>query len=377
MEQTNEPVVQLSMEQLNAMFSNMAGEISKQLGMDKVDRKYGVFPGLSEKEMEGLTKDQKLRIWLKSVVQGDAETLARIKTTLSYTSTAGLGFVPEEFRTEVIRVAELYGVARRYAYVFPTNVATINLNSLASGLTAYWITDQTSAITRSEPVYAEPTIAVEACATISAVANELLEDATFPVVNHVAELAGEAIAYAEDYQMLRGTGSPFHGILGTVTGQVTVTSTANSYANFTPEDLLDLPMGVAAKYRMGGAYFMHPTVLASLTKSFKDSMGGFLLRNPREDGLATTIWGYPVIESETMPSTDAANTKFIAFANPKRCFFADRQSMSLDVSRDGYVAASTAVSAFEQNLSLIRVIERVGLGWTLGAGTAVLKTAAA
>ena len=366
--------IQLSMEDLNNLFSNFAGELTKQLGMDRVDRKHGIFPDTTEEQKKELTKDERLRIWLRAITLKDPADIAQAKTVLSYTSTAGLGFVPEEFRTEVVRVAENYGVVRRFASVYPTSVSLINLHQANGVITAYWITDQTTAITESEPTFTEPTIAIEKCATISSVARELLADATFPVVRYISELAGEALAGAEDTQGLIGTGSPYHGLVGgTITGQNTVTSTATSYLAFSPEDMLDLAMSVAEKYRKGGMFFMHPTVLAGLTKAFKNNDADFILRTPREDGLATSIWGYPVVESEKLPSTDAAATKFIGFANPKRLFFFDRQQMEVATSDSANLAVTGSI--FQKDLLAIRVLERVGMGWMLGAGTAVLKTA--
>jgi HK97 family phage major capsid protein len=160
-----------------------------------------------------------------------------------------------------------------------------------------------------------------------------------------------------------------------VTSQVAVTAATGSIKNLSGDDLLNLAMGVAAKYRKGGAYFMHPTVLAYLTQSMKNLDGDYILRTPREDGLAATIWGYPVIESEVFPTTDAVSTKVIAFANPKRLFFADRAQMEIAVSDSATL--SSGGNMFQINSTAIRTVERVGLGWTIGVGTAMLSTAAA
>jgi HK97 family phage major capsid protein len=363
--------VTLSMEELTSLLKNSFAEQAKAMGLDKIDRKHGIFPGSGENGER--TKDDRLKTWLRAVVLRDPEDIAMTKDEMTITTTVGLGFAPDEFRTEVIRVAENFGLIRRLASVFPTDAPSVNLHQANGVVTVSWFNEQ-DAITESGPTFTEPEIAIKKAAGITAMSKELFADAKFPVVSYVAGLFGEALAGAEDSQGLVGTGSPYHGLVGgTISGQVSVSAdSATSPKDFSADDLLSLPMGVAEKYRNGGAYFMHPTILSYLTKAFKTLQGDPILRTPREDGLATSLWGYPVHTSEKLPTTDAVATKLIGFANPKRCYLFDRQAMEVSTSDSATLA--TAGNLWQTDQIALKVTERVGIGWTLGAGTAVLLT---
>jgi HK97 family phage major capsid protein len=367
------PVVQMNMEELKTLLMGAIGEQIKAAGLDKVDRAHGVFPGVED--VKNMTKTDRIKAWLRSIVMKNpsAEDLAIAKAINTEATTVGLGFVPDEFRTEVIRVAENFGIVRRLCSVFPTDAPSVNLHQANGVITVAWVSEG-NAFSESNPTFTEPEITIGKMGAISVLSNELFKDSKFPIVQYIAELYGEALAGEEDKQALIGTGSPFHGLVGgTITGLVAATAdSAASYKNFSPDDVLNLAMGVAEKYRNGGAYFMHPTVLAALALSFKAAgSGDYLLTRPTEKGLATSIWGYPVYTSEKLPSSDAASTKYIGFANPKRCYMFDNQAMELMATNVGVVGSN---NLFEKDLQAIRVTERIGIGWTLGAGCTTLAT---
>lgn len=370
MEPTN---VTFDMAEFGTMLKASFLESIKELGLDKVDRKHAIIPGIAEDE--NLTKDQRIKLALKDWVHGlYARDNVLIGKALTGLTTSGLGFVPEEFRVEVIRVAENFGLMRKLGFVFPTDLLTINLHAANGVISVTWV-DAGSAISESDATFTEPTMTIKKAAAISAMYKELFADAKFPIVSYLAELYGEAIAGAEDSQALVGTGSPFHGLIGgTISGQVTTTATGvTSYVNFTADHLLDTAMGVVEKYRNGAGYFMHPTVF-SYIRRIKDTNGNYIVQMPTSPSDPASIWGYPVYTSEKCPSTDASNTKFVGFANPKRLFFADREEMEMEISDQATL--TTAGNLWEKHMTAVKFTERIALLWTLGAGTAVLKTSA-
>jgi HK97 family phage major capsid protein len=364
-------MVQLDMEQLKTVVSNAVVEMTKQLGMDRVDRKHGIFPGTTEEDLQQLSKEDRLKKWLRAIYTKDPAELINVKALSEGSPTGGGYLVPEEFRTEVIREAEKFGVLRKEAFVFPISVDGLNLTAANGVVTIVW-TPELGAITPSSPAFAQLQLNVKKAAGITALSNELFNDSQFPIVNYLAELFGEAIAGAEDEQGLTGSGSVFTGLLN-VSGINTVTLSGQSYTGITADHLLDLTMAVLTKYRSGAKFCLHPSVFAVVRK-LKDSTGQYIVQTPREAGQPMTIWGYPVVESEKMPSTDAAATSFVAFGNVKRrCYFADRQRMSIAIGTEGTVGSD---NLFEKDMSAVRVTERVGILWTLGEGLARLKTAA-
>lgn len=362
--------IELSMEELQKAIENGVAEAAKKQGLDQVDKKHGVFPN-SDLTPENSTKEQRVKTWIRALAFGDPDDVAMVKY-LYTAATAGLGWVPEEFKTDVIRVAENFGVVRRFATVYNTDLQVVNLHQ-ANGVTTVAYTTEVNQISASTPSFTEPSITIKKLAGITSISNELLKDAKFNVLGYLSELFGEAIAGAEDSQGLVGTGSPYHGLVGgTITGQVSNTAAAAaSYSNFTPKDLLNTAMSLAEKYRSGAAWFMHPTILAALTSAFETTVGDPILRTPREGALATSIYGYPVITSEKLPSSDAASTKFVGFANPKRLTFITNGGLDVAIGTEGTVGSD---NLFEKDMSAVRVTSRNGMLWTLGAGTAVLST---
>jgi len=367
----NQKLVQLSMEDLENVFKAQIALALKDI-TDRIDRKYGVIPGFGdEKEQLAKTKKERLAEWIRALYRRDNVGVEKALTGLT---TSGLGFVPEEFQTEVIRVADQVGIVRKVARVFSTDLPTINLHRANAEVSVSWV-DAGAAIPESTPSFVELVLSVKKASAITAIYKELFEDAKFPIVDYLAELYGEAIAREEDKQGLAGTGSPFHGLVGgTISGQATVTSSATSYTGFIADELLDLPMSVNARYRNGAVYFMHPTVF-SYIRRLTNQQRDYIVQSPRDPGQPSTIWGYPVFESEQMPSADAPNTKFVGFANPKLLFFADRKQLEMDITTQATL--TTAGNLWETDQIAVKFTERVGLLWTIGAGTAVLKTAAA
>jgi HK97 family phage major capsid protein len=361
--------VQLDMEQLKAVVTNAVAEITKQLGMNRVDRKYGVFPGDAEDDVLKMTKDERLKRWLRAVFTKDPAELIKVKALSEGTPSAGGYLVPEEFRTDVIREAEKFGVIRREAFVFPISTDSLNLTAAIGVVTVAW-TNEASQIAASDPSFGQLTLAVKKAAGITAMSNELFSDSQFPIVRYLAELFGEAIAGAEDEQAFTGTGSVFTGMLN-ASGIKTVTASGSSIESFTVEDLLDLTMAVSSKYRIGARFYMHPVVFAVIRK-LKGNDGQFIVQSPREANQPATIWGYPVVEVDKMPSTDAPETSFVGFGNARRrCYFADRQQMTVAIGTEGTVGSD---NLFEKDMSAVRVTERVGILWTLGEGLARLRT---
>jgi len=365
-------VYQLDGESLKGLISNAILETTKALGMDKVDRRFGVFPETSLDELKTMSKDDRIKSWLKAIWKKDPMMLAQVKALSEGTGSAGGYLVPEEFRLEVIREAELYGILRKNAFTFPTSTDTVHLNNDAGSVSVAW-TSENSQISASAPTLAETVLYIKKAAGITALSNELLDDAQFPIVQYLATLFGEEIAKAEDTQGLTGTGSPFTGLIGGLSNINTYTMTSTSIKDISADDLLQLALKVSAKYRQGASYVMHPTVFSYIRQQKSSGSGEYIVQQPIAPNQSYTLWGYPVLESEVMPSTDASGTAFVGFANiGRRCYFADRKQLSVAIGTEGTVGSD---NLFEKDMSAVRVTERVGIAWILGAGCSQLKTA--
>lgn len=373
----------LTMEELKLVLEAHTASLTKQLGMDKIDRKHGVFPTNSPEEIAKMSKEERVAHFIRGVYRKDDKVVNAIQNSFGMeqhaysegTTTAGGYLVPDEFRLEVIRVANEYGVARKEANVFGFGGDTLYLNAENAVPTAAW-TDENAQITESTGSFTQPSIAIKKLAAISAMSNELFADSKVNLVQLIATQVGEAMAEKEDLAAFVGDGTATYGsitgLLGLSLTATTQTISGTSIDNITADDLLDVQYKVGARYRKGAAYFMHPTIFSKIRK-LKDSNGAYIVVAPTSPDQFPTIWGRRVVESEAMTSTDASGTKFIGFVNMKRhCYFADRQAIELSIGREGTVGSN---NLFEKDMSAVRLTERLGMTWVLGtAGAAVIAT---
>ena len=89
--------------------------------------------------------------------------------------------------------------------------------------------------------------------------------------------------------------------------------------------------------------------------------------------VAGTMWGYPVLLSDKMPSTTAVSTKYVIFGNLAHIFMGTRQEISVDISKEATIGS---YNLFAANMSAVRVVTRCALAVGLPAAFSVLKTSA-
>lgn len=354
----------------------------EEKGLNKIEKK--IFG--SAKEIEGLEGKEKSARFIKAVYNRDKETARAIvgKAMTESADTAGGHLVPEEFRSEIVRLAEDFGLIRKQARMVPMKREVLKLPKVTASVTVYW-PGETNAGTESKPTLGLVTLTAKTLVGLTPVTNELLEDADVDVIDLLVELFAEAIAGEEDKQALRGTGAPFTGVLS-VAGVNTVTmgtgETGFEYVN--ADHLRDLVAGVKTLALSGAGFYMHRSVWGVVQK-IKDASGQYLVTAPnpvmtgdasKASGVVGYIWGYPVYLSEKMPSLTetAAETKFVVFGNPKFIYLGDRKQMTIAISEDATIGDT---NLFESNMSAVRITERIAMEVALPSAFAVLKTAAA
>ncbi len=377
-----EAVSQSITETVPTMVKEQIEEQLKALGLDEVARK-NIFGDKSE-EVKDLEGKEKIAKFIGAVTRKDEALIKALvgeKAMTEGTSTAGGYLVPEEFQAEVVRLAEDYGLVRAMARIIPMKSDTRNIPRLSSSVTVYWPGENTAG-TVSQPAFGQVQLIAKTAVGLTVISNELLEDSDPSVVDLLVELFAEALAGEEDKQGLVGSGSPFTGVLNDTNVAVLSMGTGNTaFSNVTADDLRDLIAQLKPLALKGAGFILHRSVWAIVQK-LKDSNGQYIAStaNPvvsgdanRQTAAVGAIWGYPVYLSEQMPSTSAANTKFIIFGNLRHLFLGDRKQMTLSVSDSATVGSD---NVFEQNSSAVRVTERIAIAVGLPQAFAVLKTSA-
>lgn len=375
-------------ESLDKVVSEKLDAKMKELGMSVEDAKKGNVPaaflGLSPEETAKMTKGERAAKFVKACLHKDMDTLRAFKALSEGTDSAGGFLVPEEFRSEVYRIANDYGLARKLCTKIPMKRDVLNMPTLSSSVTVYW-PGEGAAGTESNPVFGRTRLEAKTMVGLTVMSNELLEDADVDIISYIAELFAEAMAGEEDNQLFNGTGNPFTGIFNNSSVNVVTMATGqDTFAETLADDLRDLISQVKATALPGAAYFMHRTTWGSVQKIKQNSNHVVALQNPMITPASAaeinpnllpvgTIWGYPVYLSDQIVSTTAVSTKFIAFGNLKYAWFGDRKQMTMKISDSATVGSN---NVFAENESAVRFTERVAIAVGLPTAFAVLKTAA-
>ena len=326
-----------------------------------------VKDGLAElrniKDEAGMKKEAQTKAasFLQAVVSNDR---AKIKDLSGGNTNEGAELVPEYFASELIRVANKYGVIRRNARRMP--LAGKTSYPTASGVVAYRV-EGMAKITSSAVSTDNVTLDAQKLAALVPVDNDLLADANVDVVDLIALLAGEALAKKEDEW----------GILGLAAGEGIFQNASvpsrdleagnTSYEDATWKDLLLLQNLLDEDAVEGAKYLMSRSLWNTFrAKTVSDTDARFIFQDPGANTPAT-IWSLPVEWSKVMPKpADAvqANKAFMALANFDYMMFGDRKQVTLDITTEATVTSTdgnTSLNLFERDMSAVRLIERVDI----------------
>jgi HK97 family phage major capsid protein len=382
--------VEVTRDELASLLKDVASSIVKEEVESQVkdfgatvDQKFAKFSATAD--LSGLDGKEKSAKFFKALYNKDLTTLASFKAMNETTGSAGAFLVPEEFTAEVYRIVEDFGLVAKMATKFPMGSDTRNIPTVASSVTGSYPGEATAG-TASQPVLAQVQLISKTWVGLTAMSNELLEDANVSVVNLLVELFAEAIAGEIDSQALVGTGSPFTGILSN--SSVTVVTTAVGKSTFSLvelSDYRDLIANVKPWSLQGAGFVMHRSVWSIIQKLrtggtnsgdfFGASTNPVIVGVPQGFPSATAgfLWGYPVYLSDKMPTTTGVSTKFVIFGNLKHIYLGDRANLAVSISTEGVIGG---VSLFETNQSAVRVIARHALAIGLPTAFAVLRTSA-
>jgi len=308
------------------------------------------------KQMLPLSKGEQKDIatFFKALIQRDFIT---VKALSEGTDNAGGYLVPEEFRAGVLDIMNDVGYTRKYGTVIRMNRDVLNI---AEG----------NQISTGQPTFGQVQLTAKKAGVIVPVTTELFEDSAEDINAILFKYFAEAFATAEDNQAFQGDGTVFTGILAVSgTNAVTMGSGETSFANISADDLMDLIAAVPSRVAANGKFIMHRTVFA-LIKKLTDGSGNYLF-----DPADKTIWGYPVITADEMPSTsdDAADTAFVIFGDPSYLYLGDRRQMTVALADQATVGSD---NLFEKDMIAVRATERVAISVAMPNAFAILKTAA-
>ncbi len=287
--------------------------------------------------------------------------------------------VTVEYATELIRLVEERGVARRLARSVPMGAGTTNWPRRTAGITAAHIA-AASAVTESNPTTGQVQLVADTIMGLSLVQNASLEDSAIDLGAYVAEELAYGFATIEDADMVNGDGTAtFGGVEGLLNNalylltnkptQVSMAASKTSFADVTFDNLMEMVDEVKSGALAGARWLMHRSVLTIL-RQIKDDQKRPIWEPATTAGNPATILGYPYEVSDQMPArTDSAAAKrFIVFGNFNYWYLGDRRMF-------GIVADASRYREYDQTGFF--ATERIAQNLADGGAFAVLKTAAA
>lgn len=343
----NEKLTQVNTTSSNSYYDMVKGLMSNE--------QYKRFETLNdEKQRSKYINNVAIAQYIKAL-KNNNQTV--IKDLSEGTDSAGGYLVPAPLSNKIYEVVKAQGVARREMTVVGMNSLTLDLSTLATKPTVYWVSES-SQITGSDIAFGRKTLSAEKLAGITAMSNELIDDANIGIVDYVVEKFSEAFIEEEDKAFFNTcTATNVTGILqDSGTNVITMGSGNTSFADISYDDIVDVIYSLGAKQRKNAKFAFSKDILAHIMK-LTDSQNNPIWSRPIE-GQPARILGYPIVENDQMPTTsdDAVSTEFLAFGNFKKYLIGDRKQVTASILKEATVGSTNLA---EKDASGVRIVERI------------------
>jgi HK97 family phage major capsid protein len=306
---------------------------------------------LFNQDITGLDDEQKKSFVETVKIAAGFRTKANEALLIEQDSRGGY-LVSKEVARAILRIAASVGLVLSQATKWPMSTDELGVPSYTGAFLEgeYLGVDEQG--TLSKITFSNANLIVKKWQLAFVVGNDLLADASVELADWLLALGGEALANKIDKEAFVGKGKPFVGILNHP--DVTLYTLGSGQNTFASYKVVDDSSFVIANlepslYR-GAAFYMHPTVWASL-RIQKDGAGAYILpqagaasnsvlsNNPTGGGVvpAGEILGFPVFTTNHLPSLSqsAASTKYIVFGNLKALAFGDKGELRVSQFESG------------------------------------------
>ncbi len=290
---------------------------------------------------------------------------------LAESSGEGGGFlVPEEFRSELLRVPMEEGIIRPRARVIPMSTNTVQLprvidtshaSSVFGGVVGYW-TEEAGSYTASEPTFGQFELKAKKLTGYTQASDELVADSAIGLEQLLISMFGDAIRFYEEKSFIAGDGAgePI-GILNADSLISVAKETGQAATTINYENLVKMYSRMIPSSLNNAVWVAHPDIIPQLlTMSLTVGTGGSAVYvNNAAEGIPTTIFGRPILFSEHCKTLGTVGDIF--FADLSYYVIGDRQGVSI---------ASSPHYRFANGETVWRFTERIdGAPWLNSAIT--------
>lgn len=321
--------------------------------------------------------------------KGDSEARERLtfgfegltregKAMTEGTDAQGGYLVRPQVERQLVQARELDNVLRGLCSKLTVNTNSIQLDQLGLTTTAGWVAELAQKPESTGMTLATVTAGVFTAAGLATISNQLLADSN-PAVDGLvtADLAKRLVALEEAaFLNGSGTGQPL-GILQTP-GIGATALTATDILSLL-DGILDAIADVETNHGAPSAILMHPRTWTRILKA-RDAQGAYYIdpaggpQDPRTGlrGPVKTLWGYPVVTTNRMPTNLGAGTNEsrVVVGDFREALILDRQGITVDESSHVYFTTNQTVFRAEQRVGFTAARTPAAFNVVGGAGLA-------
>jgi HK97 family phage major capsid protein len=326
--------------QVGPMVAELVQEKVKDLGLDRVDRKFGMFPGADEGPRTR-TKAERAAAFLRSAILHTEPGDEMVRKALSEGDDGAGGYlVPADYRAELIRrlpeLSELFPFVRRV----PVSGDSGEFPKLSSDVSITWGRSENDALTETDPAFTQLTWTARNMSAITYLSRELVSDANPNIVETITALFSEAVAAERDKMIAVGNGSsqPM-GIYSAAGLDSVAVGGALSYTK-----LVELKFALRRKYHRGARWIMNSTNLQRVT-ALVDDNGMPIFRDALVAGESPRLLGKEYSIQDDLPDST------VLFGDLSQYLWFDRERMVIE-------STSTGGDTFKKHQVAIKLVER-------------------
>jgi len=243
--------------------------------------------------------------------------------------------VPIEQDRQIMRLLETFSPMRQVCRVI--SVSTEDYRKLVNlgGTDCGWVGETDARPATNTPQFTTLSPTFGELYAYPEVTQKSLDDLFFDVAAEITRDVAEAFAKAEGTAFMSGTGSTYHQPVGLLTATTTaeadgtrdfgkfqhvITGQAATWASTNPADsFLDLIYKTKPGHRSNGKFMLNSVSLSDVRK-WKDGESRYLWQPSMQAGQPSSIFGYPLIVNEYMPSC-GANAYPVIFGDFKAAYW--------------------------------------------------------
>jgi len=247
----------------------------------------------------------------------------------------------DEMVHDVQALARLSSVALQDCRILNTGNDTVKIPAEATS-TSVDAQAFGTANTESEPTLAQVSLDMNRIGNYAEVYNDLLADSFFDITSWLMDLNAETYGQAIDAGVFNGSNSFTQGLLGNCGTHITVSGSNGNISDLSYTDFSEAISSLAGPRKAGAKFYLNKTGM-HYVRTLADSQSRPIYQFP-SDGAPAGIYGYPIVEVESITGAPTSAAYFVVFGNLKNYVLAIRQGMEMAVNP--YIKMKEGVTQF-------------------------------